>query len=94
LPPYIHRDNSIYEAQDRQRYQTVYAEKDGSIAAPTAGLHFTEELLRRIQAHGVKIIPVTLHIGPDVSVGAHRNHFDHRMEPNILSFDTGLPKHP
>jgi len=89
LPPYIHRDNSIYEAQDRQRYQTVYAEKDGSIAAPTAGLHFTEELLRRIQAYGVKIIPVTLHIGPGTFQSVRTEIIsDHRMEPEYFEVST------
>ncbi len=85
LPPYIHRDNGIYEAQDRQRYQTVYAEKEGSIAAPTAGLHFTEGLLKRIQAKGVKIIPVTLHIGPGTFQPVRTEIIsDHRMEPEYF----------
>jgi S-adenosylmethionine:tRNA ribosyltransferase-isomerase len=89
LPPYIHRDNSIYEVQDRQRYQTVYAEKEGSIAAPTAGLHFTEELLKRIQAQGVKIIPVTLHIGPGTFQPVRTEAIsDHRMEPEY--FDVSM----
>jgi len=85
LPPYIHRDNGVYEAQDRQRYQTVYAEKEGSIAAPTAGLHFTEGLLKRIQAHGVKTIPVTLHIGPGTFQSVRAEIIsDHRMEPEYF----------
>jgi S-adenosylmethionine:tRNA ribosyltransferase-isomerase len=60
LPPYIKRDAT---EQDREYYQTVYAQNVGSVAAPTAGLHFTKELLRKIEKKGVKIIPVTLHIG-------------------------------
>lgn len=85
LPPYIHRDNGVYEAQDRQRYQTVYAERKGSIAAPTAGLHFTEELLKRIQTKGVKIIPVTLHIGPGTFQSVRTEIIsDHRMEPEYF----------
>ena len=60
LPPYIKRDAS---EQDREYYQTVYAQNVGSVAAPTAGLHFTKELLRKITKKGVKIVPVTLHIG-------------------------------
>jgi S-adenosylmethionine:tRNA ribosyltransferase-isomerase len=82
LPPYIHRENGVYEIQDRQRYQTVYAEKEGSIAAPTAGLHFTEDLLKQIREIGIKIITVTLHIGPGTFRPVRAESiFDHRMEP-------------
>lgn len=62
LPPYISRDKG-QSAEDRQRYQTVYAAHTGAVAAPTAGLHFTPELIERIQAKGVVIAPVTLHVG-------------------------------
>jgi len=62
LPPYIHREEGQTE-EDRQRYQTVYAENPGAVAAPTAGLHFTSELLARIQAQGVRLAQVTLHVG-------------------------------
>ena len=58
LPPYI-----THKLKDRNRYQTVYAKNDGSAAAPTAGLHFTGELLKRIEEKGVKIARVTLHVG-------------------------------
>ena len=58
LPPYIHE-----KLADRDRYQTVYAKQDGSAAAPTAGLHFTPELLNRIREKGVEIVPVLLHVG-------------------------------
>jgi len=58
LPPYIHE-----KLADRDRYQTVYARQDGSAAAPTAGLHFTPELLERIRAKGVDVVPVLLHVG-------------------------------
>jgi S-adenosylmethionine:tRNA ribosyltransferase-isomerase len=58
LPPYI-----TEKLQDKNRYQTVYAKKDGSAAAPTAGLHFTPELLEKITTKGVKIAYVTLHVG-------------------------------
>jgi len=60
LPPYIKRDAN---ETDRDNYQTVYAENVGSVAAPTAGLHFTKELLRKIEKRGVTILPITLHIG-------------------------------
>ncbi len=60
LPPYIDRED---EAMDRERYQTVYARAAGSVAAPTAGLHFTEELLARMEGMGVRRVAVTLHVG-------------------------------
>ena len=58
LPPYI-----THKLQDKERYQTVYAKHEGSAAAPTAGLHFTKELLEQIEEKGVKIAHVTLHVG-------------------------------
>ena len=75
LPPYI-----THQLQDKNRYQTVYAKYDGSAAAPTAGLHFTEELLEKIQAKGIRIAKVTLHVG----LGTFRpvkeeNVLDHHM---------------
>ncbi len=60
LPPYIHRED---ESADRERYQTVFAEARGSVAAPTAGLHFTPEILEEIIERGVRIARVTLHVG-------------------------------
>jgi S-adenosylmethionine:tRNA ribosyltransferase-isomerase len=65
VPPYIKRspENSELLALDKTRYQTVYAQNDGSIAAPTAGLHFTDELLELLQHKGVAIAKVTLHVG-------------------------------
>ena len=58
LPPYIHE-----KLKNRDRYQTVYARQDGSAAAPTAGLHFTPELLERIRSKGITVVPVLLHVG-------------------------------
>lgn len=58
LPPYIHE-----QLEDRERYQTVYARHEGSAAAPTAGLHFTPELLNRIREKGIDVVPVLLHVG-------------------------------
>jgi S-adenosylmethionine:tRNA ribosyltransferase-isomerase len=60
LPPYIARPDS---ARDRERYQTVYAQQRGSVAAPTAGLHFTAEILDRIRQHGIETAEITLHVG-------------------------------
>ena len=62
LPPYIKRDDGILPA-DHARYQTVYAKQEGAVAAPTAGLHFSEPLLAQIRQKGIEIIPVTLHVG-------------------------------
>ena len=77
LPPYIERDS---DQEDKERYQTVYCKEEGSVAAPTAGLHFTEELLRKAEEKGVKIAYVTLHVG----IGTFRpvkceNIEDHQM---------------
>jgi S-adenosylmethionine:tRNA ribosyltransferase-isomerase len=75
LPPYIHRED---RPADRERYQTVYAREPGSVAAPTAGLHFTQALLARLEAHGVERADVVLHVGPGtfrpVEVEDIRNH--------------------
>lgn len=79
LPPYIARRRAI-DARDRSDYQTVYAEKDGAVAAPTAGLHFTPELLARLDAAGIVRETVTLHVGAGtfLPVKASRTE-DHRM---------------
>ncbi len=58
LPPYIHE-----KLEDKERYQTVYSKVEGSAAAPTAGLHFTEEIFEQLQAKGVEIVDITLHVG-------------------------------
>jgi S-adenosylmethionine:tRNA ribosyltransferase-isomerase len=63
LPPYIGR-HAKPDAEDRERYQTVYARTPGSVAAPTAGLHFSTSLLDRLRARGIDVLPLTLHVGP------------------------------
>ena len=75
LPPYIHE-----KLQDANRYQTVYAKQDGSAAAPTAGLHFTPELLERIRAKGVTVVPVLLHVG----LGTFRPVKEERAEDHVM----------
>lgn len=60
IPPYLKRD---VEPEDRDRYQTMFAEERGAVAAPTAGLHFTPELTKKIEEKGVDIMPITLHVG-------------------------------
>lgn len=64
LPPYIHRDKHQPDLpEDRERYQTVYSQQSGSAAAPTAGLHFTPEILSALTARGIKLAYITLHVG-------------------------------
>ena len=79
LPPYIHE-----ELKQKDRYQTVYAKYDGSAAAPTAGLHFTEELLQKLSDKGIEIANVTLHVGigtfrpvKEENVEEHHMHTEH-----------------
>ncbi len=64
LPPYIKRSkDASLAALDKERYQTVYAVRDGAVAAPTAGLHFTENVIDALKARGVSMVPLTLHVG-------------------------------
>lgn len=88
LPPYI-----THQLQDKNRYQTVYAKHDGSAAAPTAGLHFTKELLQQVQDMGVKIAHVTLHVG----LGTFRpvkvdNILDHHMHSEFYMVEEAEAK--
>jgi S-adenosylmethionine:tRNA ribosyltransferase-isomerase len=62
LPPYIHRDDRDHP-EDRERYQTLFAQKPGAVAAPTAGLHFSKSILRKLHAKHIQIAPITLHVG-------------------------------
>lgn len=88
LPPYIHK-----QLKDQSRYQTVYAKEIGSAAAPTAGLHFTKELLKEIEAKGVNICYITLHVGlgtfRPVSVS---NILEHKMHSEYYSFSDEVAK--
>lgn len=77
LPPYIKRDNKSLTILDEKRYQTVYAKKIGAIAAPTAGLHFTHNLLERIANKGVKIAYLTLHVGLGTFTPIREEYFTH-----------------
>lgn len=85
LPPYIERESTL---EDKDMYQTVYCKEEGSVAAPTAGLHFTEELLKKVAEKGVKLAYVTLHVG----IGTFRpvkceNVEDHTMHFEEYSID-------
>lgn len=78
LPPYIRREP---QKDDESRYQTIYAKERGAIAAPTAGLHFTSDLLEKIRESKVKIIPITLHVGWDSFRPIREENFrEHRLE--------------
>lgn len=78
LPPYIERHGE--KPEDQERYQTVYAAPAGSVAAPTAGLHFTPEILKKIRARGVKIFFITLHVGAGTFLPVKtENIADHKM---------------
>lgn len=80
LPPYIERQS---ENEDRDRYQTVYCREEGSVAAPTAGLHFTEELLEKAKAKGVELAYVTLHVG----IGTFRPVKCENIEDHSMHFE-------
>lgn len=80
LPPYIERQS---ENEDRDRYQTVYCKEEGSVAAPTAGLHFTEELLEKARAKGVELAYVTLHVG----IGTFRPVKCENIEDHSMHFE-------
>ena len=79
LPPYIKRPHP--RAEDRERYQTVYARNPGAVAAPTAGLHFTSDLFARLSAAGIRRADLTLHVGPGTFRPVRTDTLDrHRME--------------
>lgn len=80
LPPYIERRNN---SEDKDRYQTVYCKNEGSVAAPTAGLHFTDELLAKAKEKGVKIAYVTLHVG----IGTFRPVKVEKVEDHHMHFE-------
>ncbi len=80
LPPYIGRAN---ESEDKERYQTVYSKIEGSVAAPTAGLHFTEELLKKAEEKGVRTAYVTLHVG----IGTFRPVKVDKVEEHHMHFE-------
>lgn len=88
LPPYIHRAD---ESMDFNRYQTVYAKHKGSVAAPTAGLHFDETLLSTLRAKGIQIAYVTLHVGAGTFQPVRCGNIqDHRMHSEHFTVDAAL----
>ena len=89
LPPYIKRDADTPDGDDRQRYQTVYAREQGAIAAPTAGLHFTGDILAAIKARGIVVAAVTLHVGYGTFVPVRVDDIrEHRMHEEWFSITT------
>ena len=88
LPPYIQR---VDEAADRERYQTVYAARDGAVAAPTAGLHFTEALLADLDRRGVRRASVTLHVGAGTFQPVRADDIeDHPMHAEYVEVDPAV----
>jgi S-adenosylmethionine:tRNA ribosyltransferase-isomerase len=90
LPPYIRRPD---ETSDRKRYQTVYAAERGSVAAPTAGLHFTQPILRKLAERGVKRAEVTLHVSLGTFQPIHEDQLaTHRLHPESYSVDAAAAR--
>ena len=94
LPPYIRREAAADDTTDRRRYQTVYANRPGAVAAPTAGLHFTDELLAELGRAGVEIVRLTLHVGlgtfAPVTV---ENVWDHQMHAEWFELSAEAADH-
>lgn len=91
LPPYIKRDKtSPPPCDDRVCYQTVYAERKGAVAAPTAGLHFSRELLNKLTEKGVEIVPITLHVGYGSFLPVHVQDIrKHQIHPEVYELTEG-----
>ena len=95
LPPYIERDPNAFDAaQDAQRYQTVFAAIPGAVAAPTAGLHFSQSLLAQLQSVGVESAYLTLHVGAGTfqpvrvdHLSEHKMHLEHYHVPEVVVAD-------
>lgn len=88
LPPYLNRES---EEADKESYQTVFAKDDGSIAAPTAGLHFTEEILTKLKQKGIKIRELTLHVGPGTFLPVSADNVsEHKMHSEMFSINKSL----
>lgn len=93
LPPYIHREKGRDLDEDRLRYQTVYARHSGSVAAPTAGLHFTDEIIQQLNNRGIPVCEVLLHVGYGTFQPVRcENVQDHPMEPEYYELDTATAR--
>ena len=88
LPPYIKRKQ---EEIDTERYQTIYAKEDGAVAAPTAGLHWTESILNKLKEKGIEIFYITLHVGPGTFLPVRTNDIrEHKLIPEFFSIDESV----
>ena len=95
LPPYIKRGNGIShdERLDRERYQTTFAKERGAVAAPTAGLHFTSEMLDQLRAKGVKVLFLTLHVGWGTFQPVRAEQIEeHHMHPEFYTLSPSTAK--
>lgn len=99
LPPYIKRKNRKFDDLDKKYYQTVFAKVEGSIAAPTASLHFTQELLKKIEEKGIKIAYVTLHVGLGTfksvetqNIQEHKMHEEYFEIPQVTAINYNKAK--
>jgi S-adenosylmethionine:tRNA ribosyltransferase-isomerase len=90
VPPYIKRDADLRQAvKDKERYQTVYARHLGAVAAPTAGLHFTKELIGQLERRGIKVAYITLHVGEGTFKPVTAERIEgHEIHPERFSIDT------
>jgi S-adenosylmethionine:tRNA ribosyltransferase-isomerase len=87
LPPYLRRNP---EASDRSRYQTMFARRPGAIACPTAGLHFTEEVLTELAKKGIETVAITLHVGPGTFTPVRVSDYtEHRLAPEYFIMSAG-----
>jgi len=90
LPPYIAREDA---AEDRERYQTIFARRPGAVAAPTAGLHFTAGVVERLRGRGIEICPLTLYVGPGTFQPVRTNEVErHRMQPEAYEIPEATAK--
>jgi S-adenosylmethionine:tRNA ribosyltransferase-isomerase len=89
LPPYIKRDrNNSFSRLDKERYQTIFSRKKGAVAAPTAGLHFTEALIERLAVVGISLVALTLHVGYGTFQPVReRDIRKHRLEKEFYSVE-------
>ncbi|MCF6247078.1 MAG: tRNA preQ1(34) S-adenosylmethionine ribosyltransferase-isomerase QueA [Desulfobacula sp.] len=93
LPPYIHRDTGVQHQADNEDYQTVYAQKEGAVAAPTAGLHFTQSLMKALSKKGIEFAPITLHVGYGTFVPVRVDDIrDHEIHSEFFSLSNESAK--
>ncbi|MBW2041037.1 MAG: tRNA preQ1(34) S-adenosylmethionine ribosyltransferase-isomerase QueA [Deltaproteobacteria bacterium] len=86
LPPYIRRTSGVPTPEDAKAYQTVYASSEGAVAAPTAGLHFTPELLTTLKERGITLVEITLHVGYGTFLPVRKTDIrEHRMHPETYA---------